>query len=204
MTHIERHIQSFWNWFSNHKAYFEQTPHDQFDPAQLHALNDQLSRIAQGLTFEFSVMPGGNTIELAISADSKVALFPLVKQVVASAPRLPNWQVVAFKQAYPDPDNLVVKAEGLTLAVSKMFFYPLANGERVDVILYTKHADRHPRQKATSLALVLTANLLGEYRDSLYVGTYDLHDLSKLKDHQGLRPLRELPTYLDNLYQNQN
>lgn len=200
-------ITSFWQWFDQEKTYYEWTPPQEWDQEKLYMLGNKLTTLAPKLGFEFSVLPHSHplTLELAISANGQLALFPLVKRIVQVAPKeWERWRIVAFKQPYPDPAGLELKVEGLTLAVNQMAFVALPAGERLNIILYAPGVRWFARQLITSAGLTLAVNLLGEYRDTMFVNCYDVHDVEKEEDKENLLPLVQLLAYIDRLYQNRN
>src|SRR5688572_23634086 len=82
--HPER-ISQFWTWFQANQQLLSSTenPGD-----KVHVeLSENLKSIEEGLTFEIG-KAAGEKRELAVSADGIPELFPLVKQVVASAPKM--------------------------------------------------------------------------------------------------------------------
>jgi hypothetical protein len=200
-------IARFWQWFDQEKTYYEWTPPHEWDPEKLYMLNRQLTRLAPELGFEFGVVPNRHplTLELAISANGELPLFPLVKRIVKAAPTpWERWRIVAFKQPYPEPKGLELTVEGLTLAVSQMAFVALPAGDQLNIILYAPGVRWFARQLVTSASLTLAVNLLGEYRDAMFINCYDVHDIEQEEDKENLLPLAQLPAYLDRLYQNRN
>ena len=91
-------IALFWNWFQTNQQLLS-IMKDPGDKVHLE-LGSKLKSIEEDLTFEIGKEENGKH-EIAISAEGIPELFPLVKQVVAAAPKLDKWKVVAFRQRVP-------------------------------------------------------------------------------------------------------
>lgn len=185
-------IAHFWQWFDQEKSYYEWTPPHEWDSVKLYELDIQLTKLASMLGFEFGVVPNRHPLmlELAISANGELPLFPLVKRIVQAAPKGWNrWRIVAFKQPYPEPEGLEITVEGLTLAVSQRAFVALPVGDRLNIILYAPGVRWFARQLVTSASLTLAVNLLGEYRDAMFINCYDVHDIEQEEEKENRLPL---------------
>ena len=78
-------IESFWQWFQGNEKDLRnfQTDPDQY----LNKVLEQGSKIQKGLAFEIQP-PFNGIINLTISADGVLKLFPIVEEIVSKAPKL--------------------------------------------------------------------------------------------------------------------
>src|SRR5262245_60068648 len=90
----------FWEWFEQNgdrlrTAVFgpQQTARD----AALAELGNAIAAVTPGLILEFDGPADARPRRLIVSADGKPEHVEAVKDLVASAPVLPGWQVVAFR-----------------------------------------------------------------------------------------------------------
>lgn len=94
--------QAFWAWFRKNESRLFDVEREQ---AQVFAeLAAALKPLGPDLTFEFGPKQDGRR-EFAISAGGMKAAFPAVEALVAAAPALPRWNILAFRprRAAPMP-----------------------------------------------------------------------------------------------------
>lgn len=122
-------IARFWTWFrANH--------------ARLKAMSDadhpfwdtvlaQLQLVHRGLRFEMSDPVRGRR-EFVITAEGNSKLFPLVDAMVAAAPSMETWTVVALKPAMGF--HFTHRYEGVLYDPRTMWFLPLATQGNPDAL----------------------------------------------------------------------
>lgn len=181
---------AFWAWFISHQEQVAKIKTagepiaDQL-AAELHKLGPQL-------TFEVGV--ASKPKEIIISADGIVEAFPTVKKIVAAAPKIPGWKVVAFRPRKPMTEVQVGKHGKLSTAMMTFrLLRPIVSGAKVDIAIYVK--DR-PIDDETKLgAYLLLDSLLGEYDVETRLGQIDL--LPGKDAPKGTKPMLELPGLVD-------
>ncbi len=87
----------FWSWFVAHEAQLRQLD-DSEEETVLDELLDQLESVCDELGFEIGTQPDGVT-ELIISAEGDREMFDRVRALVAEAPKLEGWRILALKPA---------------------------------------------------------------------------------------------------------
>lgn len=193
-------IENFWTWFStNEKDYrmFQENPDKYLDELLLKA-----KKMAGGLAIELEP-PKDGIINMTISADGDIDLFPTVQKIVDKAPKIKGWNILAYRQRMP-----IDKVKGMTLKIQdqildpvKMKFFPIISGDTLDIIIYTDHVTDDNRNKVAYGCLMLLDNLLGEYDCVKKVRSYDFHSLSTgQKELAELKPLIEIANYIDNFH----
>ncbi|MBP6825929.1 MAG: hypothetical protein KA165_05120 [Saprospiraceae bacterium] len=193
-------IQKFWNWFqANEKSLrdFQKDP----DSALTQVL-ENLVKIREGLAVEFDLSQNG-VIITTISADGDIVLFPVVQEVVARAPEIQGWAFVAFRQRIPEDrlKEISVKTEDCELNPVKMKFFPMIEGDSLDVIVYVNGVTEENYDQVAYAGLLLIDNILGEYDCVTKVRQYDFQTMPEEQEElEGLLPLPELAKYVDNFH----
>jgi hypothetical protein len=118
--------EAFWQWFSTEAPRLAAADPDAVAErvgAKLHAVDPQLGvevgRAAVGAE------AGGR--ELVLTAEGRSALFPRVWELVAKAPRLDGWRVVALRPARGF--DFTLEEGGVTLDGAQLTFLPLERPE---------------------------------------------------------------------------
>ncbi len=182
----------FWKWFAAHAAEVgkiergDEPIADQL-AAELHKVNDKL-------TFEMGIK--STPKELIISADGLQAAFPAVKKLVAAAPPLDGWKVIAFRPRKAITE-LEIGAPGggehRKIKLSDLRFRTLAPpGDKIDVALYLPSPADKPLQSGT---FILLDALLGEYDVETRLGEIQMLDGKDAP--RDARPLSELQALVD-------
>lgn len=86
----------FWNWFQKNEDtvfHFEKDRERVFDQ-----LGTALQAVNPDLTFEFGPVTSDGEREFVISAGGIKSVFPAVEAVAQSAPPLPRWIIVKYRQ----------------------------------------------------------------------------------------------------------
>lgn len=171
--------------------------------AQLRAVTSGEAPVLAGLTaalqkidprLAFDITATTQPIELAISADGLLELFPLVKQIVAAAPQLDGLTVVAFKQRGPI-DGVEITLGDRSLKTDDIFWRAHRDGVgRGPVTLELSVRDGSDDLQTPVLMLLQLA--VGEHDLAVKIATIELTELPETFGPE-LQPLRALPTFLD-------
>ncbi|QDA61904.1 hypothetical protein [Hymenobacter jejuensis] len=193
--------EAFWLWFVENRAEFEhlnEATRNEKDE-KLNQLLEQLLKIDDGLAVEVSNESQG-VRDLVISAEGDKEKFPVVKEIVQTAPFIPGWTVTAFRQR--SDDDFTLQYRSLRFTPSDMYFYPIAEGDSLDLIIYSKGLKNHNPDTVAFYGLIAMDNVLGEYDCVMKVRHYDFQDLVDEKDKSNLKPLKDLPDYVDSFHRN--
>src|SRR5690348_6810392 len=114
----------FWRWFEQNAPRLRNAVWSRDPDARQDAydeLRDALNPIQPGLILEFGpeIQPG--RYELVASADGKHERVDAVKELVASAPRMPRWHLVAFRPRLKI-DGLAIDLEDEHVAPEDVWF----------------------------------------------------------------------------------
>lgn len=189
---------AFWDWFAKDEVKLAEAA--QKDPvAPMNEISDTLERLVQkGLIAELAVdaTPGAKST-VVISADGDKQLFARVKAVVAAAPALKRWKVVAFRQRRSPDETLELGGKAYTVA-DFSFREVARGGGRVDVEIYVRGMKAKNDRDFMQVTFILLDGIVGEYDMESKVGAIALLPLSE-KPAKGLRPLKELAAVVDSL-----
>ncbi len=193
-------VAGFWNWFRENESRLKKF---ESDPGKyLDELLKQVKKIRDGLAIELQP-PANGVINMTVSADGDIDLFPLVKNIVEKAPRIKGWNFIAFRQRVPADKiaGMKVKLQNLELDPVKMKFYPVVNTGSLDVIIYVDGVTEENYNQVAYTGLLLLDAVLGEYDCVTKVNNYDFHNMPvKKEDLEGALPLLELPAYVDRFH----
>jgi hypothetical protein len=193
----DRHeaIQEFWRWFQAHRAEFDVLT-DTAAPFWDAALS-QLHRLDKRFWFELS-KPDGDHREFIITAEGHADIFPLADDIVALAPQIPGWQIIALKP--PMGFDFTTTYEGIRFEPRAMWFLPLNSsfrpedlGVRVGVPNFT---DDIKRQASNAVAVILDT-ALGERAAALDIQHLEVSTLPESPESHGYIELYELPAYIE-------
>jgi hypothetical protein len=195
----EERYQRFWQWFT---ANHHRLPNPQAEgmsyeelarSSVLAELGNQLHRVDSGLTFEMGpVTEEGRS--LCISAEGIRQHFPAVQAVVAAAPAIPGWKIVAFRQ--PVGTDLQLQMGDTKLGGDDLWFTARPGGDRLDLTLFVRDLTSQNRDALMHGTFLLLDAALGEYQVGTYVGGIEWEPLPVDPVRAGLTPFRDLPDHV--------
>lgn len=195
---VANRIQAFWQWFEDNKTQYEHIKPGEEPPLDL--LLEHLTDLEPGLAAEISAQPNTDSLlELTISAEGDVRKFPLVEQIVAEAPPIKGWKVIAFRQ--PAPYDFTLQKGHLRLTPAELFFEPIATQDSLDIIVYGQDFGKKDPDTLALYGHIMLDNLMGEYNSAKRVRHYEFRDLSAARRQSDLSPLQDINKFLDDYYQ---
>ena len=145
----------FWQWMS--EASGELLEAD--GPSVADQVEERLRAIDARLGVEVS--DPGEPRELIITAWSDAAAFPVVRALVAAAPALPGWQIIALKP--PRGFDFGIDMDGLRINAAELKFEPLGapqDPKLLGVRIYVPSAtDDDDERLGRALPLILEAGI---------------------------------------------
>jgi hypothetical protein len=194
----DRHeaIKEFWRWFQAHREEFYVLT-DTAAPFWDVALG-QLQRLDKRLWFELSMPDDDDDREFIITVEGHADIFPLADAIIALAPQISGWQLIALKP--PMGFDFTTTYEGIRFEPRAMWFLPLDSssrpedlGLRVGVPNFT---DDIKRQASNAVAVILDT-ALGERAAALDIQHLEVSALPESPESHGYIELYELPTYIE-------
>lgn len=198
---METHaISSFWTWFAGKDANLRSI-RDADDPFWSTALS-QLRQIHPALRFELSgpihsIDETDGTRDWILTVEGNTSLFALVDEVIAAAPELPGWNLVALKPAMGF--DFVTTYEGIRFDPKLIWFMPLKFenspsdlGLRIAVPGFTEDA----RRITQSALMIMIETGLGERAAALDIQHFQIGTLPSEPETAGYIELPELAPYI--------
>lgn len=181
----------FWKWFAANEAHVSRSDGEHETAS---ALATALQAVSPDLVFQISHVADGGIRELVISADGIKSAFVAVTTLVAAAPRLPGWRVIAFRQRYP-VGSLVISIDGLTIDPRDVTYTLLRYGKELGLRLYLP--DYHQTDgRFDQIGFLLLDGALGETDVALKLGAIEFAGPERVPAKSRL-PLSELPDHFD-------
>ena len=185
----------FWSWFlSAEKSYRD------LEVSEKETLLDELQRylheFSDQLWFEVGGAPQGPH-ELIISAEGRLDAFPDVRRLVAAAPEIPGWRIIAFKQ--PQGFDFTTHYKDLTLSPEATWFLPLVKRNDPDALgvrLAFAHYDPERRGQFIAASYVMLEAGLGELVTADRIHYVDVVRAPDSPTAEGYIELKKLPDYL--------
>ena len=181
----------FWEWFTqNSDIYF--SVEDNQD-ALFDELHERLQKISKFACFEFGPEEKGKR-EFIISADGVAAGARAVQDLVAAAPKLNKWKIIAFR---PRVGAVKIEMDGRVLNANDMAYrYAFNEDNRIDLQLYIKGYSQDHQREYMGAAFVLLDALIGEYDAMTKIGVVEFCNL-KAGSKKELHSFNSLPELVD-------
>lgn len=193
-------IDDFWRWF---KANESRLRNFESDPDKyLNELLAQSKKVRPGIALELEP-PENGIINMTISANGDIDLFETVKAIVAKAPKINGWNFFAFRQrvATSKLKDLKLKIGAFELDPAKMKFFPVVEGDTLNIIVYVAGLTDDNFNEIAYGGLLILDNILGEYDCVTKVKSYDFHPMPSRKEElKELQPLIDIAEYVDKFH----
>lgn len=182
--------KAFWMWFESHASDVATiTTASEPIADQLHA---ELSKVRNEITFELGLKETPR--ELIVSADGIKAAFPAVESLVAAAPPLPGWKVIAFRQRRP---GLAIQTGGVNLTPKDVKFISSSpSAGKVAVKIFVPGRTPANATDVDRAVLLLLDAAIGEYDVETRIGGIDITSVGDSAARDA-RALTELPAVVD-------
>ena len=180
----------FWTWFSANAAALSKAEGLEI----IQRVQPELAKVNRDIKAELG--QDGDRKLLVITADGIRKDFPIVKRVVAAAPEVPGWKIVAFRQR--SPEMRVIEMNGHKLDADTMKFLSSPNGEKLNIDLFIPGYDANNGDSPLAqLAYLALDHSLGEYDVETRLAGIDMHALDTAPANA--RPFPELVGAVDKL-----
>lgn len=185
----------FWQWFVENQSRFEHFERDQ--DALLDELTNAIHTYRQDLVFEVGAKKERDVRKLIISADGIKELFAAVSTLVAAAPKLEGWRIIAFRPRMENYAAYSVKYGGRTFDPKKFWFHARINHGRFEVIFYHPSYRNEDRQLMIAGSYILLDMALGEYDVVTGISQLDHQLLPEDPKAERLKPFSEFRSVFD-------
>jgi len=192
-------IKQFWDWFTKQQSTLRKITDGDYD--LIDSILIELRTIQTGLAVEFE--KNGDEIIMTISADGVEDNFDIVKEIVNGAPKIDNWDFVAFRQPIPREkiNSVTITVKGIILDPKTLWFRAVREDDNLYVQIFSDTLTEDNRGDIGYGCLMLLDNLIGEYDCVTKVRGYEFYSLNEATDFKDdLDPLTEIRDFLDNYY----
>lgn len=182
--------EAFWAWFRAHSAEIATiTTAKELIADELHI---ELSKVRSELTFELG--PKETPRELIVSADGIVGAFPAVQSLVAAAPPLPGWKVIAFRPRKP---GFSIEMGDVKLTPSDVKFTSSTETTgKTAVTIFVPGRTRENAKQIDGAVLILLDAVVGEFDTETRIGEISIKPIDDAGKRE-LRPLADLAGVVD-------
>lgn len=192
----------FWRWFAEQaeKLASLAASEDATDNERLLAeVKPRLGQVAPGLAFLMG-RTGEGPWEFIVSADGREERFPLVDALVAAAPHVPGWRITGFRPRWPVHPDTVIGYRGEQVRYGDVWWQAdvLSDG-RLELVLWIRGLTEQNYEARAGAAILLLDHALGEYDSVKKIAGLSAEGLPEGAIADGLRPLAELPGWVDSL-----
>ena len=173
----------FWNWFLQHESeLFDFDPRQEAERERLFdELASELAEVDPDLAFEFG--PNKLRREFVISAAGIKRAFPAVVALMAAAPTLDRWELIAFRPRRP-PN--IVEFRGKRVDPQDVQFTLLDNGKMTGINLFIP-GFREDDVDLKQIGYLLLDEALGEYDVESRLGLIKIFHLTRAPTATAIR-----------------
>ena len=188
--------ERFWSWFSRNEGRLREI--DGPEAPVLEELQREIKRVDSGLTFQFGPTAEGGH-DFVVSADGIRERFAAVERLVAAAPEIPGWKIIAFRPRIGV--DFTVQFNGLELGPADLWFVAEPEDRQVGLTLCIRGLppDEEGRAPYQNAAYIMLDSILGEYDVTTKIQWIEWQPLPPDPGALGLRPLAELPEVVDSM-----
>lgn len=187
----------FWTWFERENDRFRNIDKAMDGEELLDLLLGHLHEFDSELYFEVSQPLDDGSNELIISAEGVRAKFPKVETLVAAAPTLPKWKIIAFKPALGF--EFVHEYGELKIDPRKLWFLPLTAKTDPSILglrIGLSDFDEDAEAKIKHSVWIILDTGLGEKTCADRIRHLEVVALPVKPEDEGFIELPELPKYL--------
>ena len=181
----------FWKWFEDnaHSLAAVRSGEDLI----LQKLDRELRKVHPNLNFEMGLSED-DELEFIVSANGIKSVIPVVEQLVACAPSLPNWKIIAFRQ--PKGSVPEILYQNFSLKAEDVWFSHKHRMDKVDLTVYIRGLSPDNAEEAIGASFILLDSALGEYVVATRIGLIQHKPLPDNPAARGFQPLSEIGTIL--------
>ncbi len=189
----------FWEWFDNNNAKFfflNQIDDNDEKESIMNELQAKLHEYDNQLYFEIGGHPNEKQ-ELIITCNGNKEKFNQVKNLVNLSPKIPNWEIIAFKQ--PNDESFTINTRGIEACSDDLWILPLKNPKQPKFLGVKVAFDLYPienKEDYIYIANLVLESKLGEENFALYIKYIDVIQKPIGRDSHGYIKFEELNNYL--------
>ena len=192
-TKKESPERKFWDWFQVNSKRLHEFEKDQ--EKIFNELDAEMDKVNKDLLFEFGPDQDG-VREFTVSGGGVKAVFPAVKDLVAAAPKMKEWKIVAFRQ--PKSLDYRIKFGDQELTVDDFWFsHQKAPDNKTDIKVFIRGLNKENESVMHQLAFLFLDSAIGEYNVATKIGGIEFLPAPEKPEEKGLLPMRKLPEVVE-------
>lgn len=193
-AHLAR--DAFWTWFRDNAPRFENYLENTHEVVA--AIGQQIGAVDNQLNFELGRADDG-IYEFIVSADGIRDVFPAVQALVAAAPVIPGWRVIAFRPRKSGDLANEVRYEGLSLGAGSLWYRATPNDDRLDLTLCVEGQDVTGVHSMLGAVFLLLDATLGEFDVATKIGALEFADCPDNPAADGFSRIPDLAGEVDRI-----
>jgi hypothetical protein len=190
--------KEFWAWFSenNAKYLFVHEIEPALQQKYLAELAEELHKFNRNLFFLVGGHPDED-MELVITAEGNKKYFEKVEELVATAPPVPRWKIIAFKP--PMGCDFKIEYQGLVFDPREIWFMALENPakpEDIGIQVCYKNYQQEKENEFLGGTFLILDIVLGEKSSALDLQHIEVGPLPENPEEDGFVKLEELEGFI--------
>lgn len=188
--------QQFWTSFAFDEASLAELARGKNAAAAMLQISRSAEKVHKGLIAEISVEPDATKPHtLVFTANGDRTLFPLVKSLVAAAPPMKHWKVVAFRQRNPALNEFKL---GDFAVIPSDYSFKETGREKglLDIEIRVKGMTDANQRLVDQAAFLILDHTLGEYDVETKLGAIDIKPAPVAAD-PAFQPLTDIAKVTD-------
>lgn len=192
-------ISEFWLWFAENEDWlfrFEEDMAPVFD-----SLGRELQKVDENISFEFGPIDAEGNRELVFTASGIRSAFPVVEQLVDSAPKIDRWKLVKFRQR--EARLFDVEYAGTQVNAVDVHYVVVRDSSpsKIGVLLFFENYSEDLKDIFGNISYLYLDQAIGEFNVETRVGVIEVFDRSS-KYFASARPIEELGEHFDEVLLN--
>lgn len=189
--------QDFWNWFiTREQAFYSVVKNNNnIEKNFFKELSSKLNELRQGYYF-LTGMLNADECELIITVDGSIKSIVFAEELLAVAPKLPNWKFTALKPA-TDIDSIEIQMGDYRYSGENLYFYSNEDAGRPDeiniTVVYNDYNESDQEQINQGVFIFLD-NFLGELAFTTSIDWVNV--VGPSNDQKELVPIEKLKSFI--------
>jgi len=194
--------KQFWSWFTKNLEKLNQIDglSEESREAFLDDMLDALQKYHPELYFQVEGEPD-EAMEFIITAEGEEEFFADAKALVAQAPAIPGWDIIALKQPMMLLSDEAFEVEGLSIRPEQLHFIALKSEENPEMmgikIFFEDYAQVADKDLLEFGIFQMLEILAGEEAMALHVRLLNINPLPQEDMEEELLPITELYDFIE-------
>ncbi|WP_272150513.1 DUF695 domain-containing protein [Tenacibaculum aiptasiae] len=191
--------EDFWNWFiENEKKFFNVIKRGGAENISLNffdKISPKLDQLKEGIWY-LTGMVNDDIADLILTSDGDIKNYYLIEELIAAAPKLPNWKFQAHKPS-SDIDDVAIDMGGFKFRKENIFFYEnevKSCPDEIDITIIHKDYSEKNKDEIINGCYIFLENFLGELEVITVIDNIEF--TSNEEQEKELVPIEKLKDFL--------